>query len=66
MVDEMINHIISASNKLAQKENDTRTTGWEGVSLFKKFKFVHTTKWYIHKLESVLENEAHKFLWDLR
>ena len=23
----------------------------------------HTTKWYMHKLESVLKNETHKILW---
>ena len=27
-------------------------------------KFDHTTKWLIHKPESVLENEVHKILWD--
>ena len=34
---------------------------WE---LCKKFKFDHTIKWYIHKLESVQENETHKIFWD--
>ena len=34
---------------------------WE---LCKKLKFDHTTKWYMHKLETVLENETHKILWD--
>ena len=34
---------------------------WE---LCKKLKFDHTTKWYIHKLESVLENEKHKIWGD--
>ena len=34
---------------------------WE---LCKKFKFNHTTKWYTHKPESILENETHKLLWD--
>ena len=32
--------------------------------LSKKLKFEHTTKWYIHKPESVLENKMHKMLWD--
>ena len=32
--------------------------------LWKKSKFDHTTKWYKHKLEFVLENEMHKVLWD--
>ena len=33
--------------------------------LCKKLKFDHTNKWYMHNLESVLENETHKLLWDL-
>ena len=32
--------------------------------LCKKLKFDHTTKWYMHKLESLLENKTHKILWD--
>ena len=34
---------------------------WE---LCKKLNFDHSTKWYMHKPESVLENETHKILWD--
>ena len=34
---------------------------WE---LCKKFKFDHANKWYMHYLESILENEMHKVLWD--
>ena len=34
---------------------------WE---LCKKFKFDHTTRWYKHKLEPILENDTHKILWD--
>ena len=30
----------------------------------KKSKFDHTTKWYMHKPESVIENVMHKILWD--
>ena len=33
---------------------------WE---LSKKLKFDHTTKWYMYKLESVLEKQTHKILW---
>ena len=32
---------------------------WE---LYKKFKFDHTNKGYMHNPESVLENETHKLL----
>ena len=34
---------------------------WE---LCKKLKFDHTTKKYMHKPESVFENEKHQILWD--
>ena len=34
---------------------------WE---FYKKFKFGLTTKWYMLKPKSVLENETHKILWD--
>ena len=37
--------------------------GWE---LGKRLKFDHTKKWYMHKLESFLENETHKILGILR
>ena len=34
---------------------------WE---FYRKFKFDHTNKWYMHNLESMLENETHVVLWD--
>ena len=34
---------------------------WE---LYKKLRFDHTTKWYLHKPELVRENETHKFWGD--
>ena len=34
------------------------------LELWKKFKFDHTTKWYVHNLEPVLENETHTILLD--
>ena len=39
-----------------------KVTQWK---LCKKLTFHHTNKWYMHKPESVLENETHKILWDL-
>ena len=66
--DEMINHIISKCSKLAQKEYKTRYDWVSKVihrKLCKKFKFEHTTKWYMHNSASVLENETHKLQWDL-
>ena len=32
--------------------------------LSKRLNFDYTTKWYVHKTESVLENKTHKILWD--
>ena len=44
------------------------TRDWVGkeiyMELFKKLKFDHASKWYMHNPESVLENEPHKLLWD--
>ena len=64
---ETVNHIKSASWKLAQREYKTRHD-WVGKvihwELCKKFKFNHTNKWYIHNSESVLKKDTHKILWD--
>ena len=52
---------------LAQKKYMTehdrvgKVIQWE---LYKKFKFHHINKWYMHKLESIIENATHKILWD--
>ena len=32
--------------------------------MFKKFKFNHTNKWYMHNPAPVLENDTHKLLWN--
>ena len=65
--DETINHIISECSKLAQKEYKARHN-WVGKvihrEICKKFKFDHTSKWYMHKPAHVLENNTHKLLWD--
>ena len=34
------------------------------LELCKTLKFDYTTKWYMHKPESVIENETRKILWD--
>ena len=65
--DETINHIISEYSKLAQMEYKTRYHWVRKVihwKLCKKLKFDHIIKLYMHKLESVLENETHKIHWD--
>ena len=65
--DETVNHIISESSKLAQKEYKTRHD-WVGMvinwEMYKKFKCDHTNKWYMHNSATVLENDTHKLLWD--
>ena len=65
--DEMINHIISECNKLAQKKYKA-IHDWFGKVIYwemcRKFQSDHTTKWYMHKPAPVLENDSHKLLWD--
>ena len=65
--DETIDHILSEYGKLAQGEHKNRHNSVGKVihrELGKKLKFDHTTKWYMHKPESVRENETYKILWD--
>ena len=65
--DDLINHLISKSSKLAQKEYKTRHD-WVGKvihsELCQKCKFDYTTKWYVQNPPSVLENKTNKLLWD--
>ena len=65
--DETINHIISECSKLALKEYKTRHD-WVGKvihwEMYKKIKFDHTNKWYMHNPAPVLENNTHKRPWD--
>ena len=61
------NHIISECSKLAQTRYKARND-WVGKvihwEMYKKFKFDHTNKWYMHTLAPVLENDTYKFPWD--
>ena len=61
----MINHIIDKFIKLVSKEYTT-WHNWVGKvisrDLHKKLKFEHTTKWYMDKPKSILENETHKIV----
>ena len=63
----MVNRIIRECNKLAPKEWKTRYE-WVGKiipwELYKKLKFDHTDKWYMHNPESFQENGTHKILRD--
>ena len=66
---DMVHLIINRCNKLTQKENKTRhnwvrkVIHWE---LCKRLKYDHTIKQYMHKPESILENETNKILWDFK
>ena len=63
----MINPIISKCSKQSQKEYKTRHDWVRKVidkELCKKLKFNYTTKWHMHKLESILKNETNKILWN--
>ena len=65
--DETINHIISECSELAQREYKARHD-WVGMNIHWeiswKFKFDNTNKWYMHSPAPVLNNDAHKLLWD--
>ena len=56
--DETVNHSVSKRHDWVGK-----VIQWE---LCKKLRFDHTTKWYVHKPESVLENATIKFFGTLR
>ena len=59
----------SECSKLTQKEFNIlpdclgNVIPWE---LLNKLKFDHIVKWYIHKPESILENETHNVLLELQ
>ena len=59
--------MISECSKLAQKEYKGRHN-WVGKvihwEMYKKFKFDHTNKWYMHNRAPVLENDTPKLQWD--
>ena len=65
--DELVNHIVSKCNKVAQKKLKTwyDCVGKEiHLELCKRMKFYHAAKWYMYKALSILENKIHKILWN--
>ena len=67
--DETRNYIISECSKLAQKEWKTRLTIMGKVihwKLWKRLRFNHTSRKYLHKLESEQENDTHTFLREFK
>ena len=66
-VDESIDHIVSGCSKLAQREYKRRHDKLGKIVHWRlawKCSFEAGNKWYEHELESVLENEDYKILWD--
>ena len=67
--DETVNHVLRECSKLAQREYKARhdcvgkVIQWE---LCNKLNVDHATKWYMHKPESVLENERITFSGTLK
>ena len=65
---EIISHIVSECEKLAQKEykrrhdNVARIVHWK---LCEKYNLKRSEKWYEHAPEDVVENEEVKILWDV-
>ena len=64
---ETINHMIGECSKLAEKECKTRRNPVGKVihgELCKKLKFDRTTKSFMHKPESVPENDRNQIIGD--
>ena len=63
----IIELIIIECSKQAQKKYESRHD-WVGKvihwELCKKLNFDHTTKWYMHKQESVKEKETQRIFWN--
>ena len=62
----MINHIIGEHSKLAQKEYKMIHDWVEKVipvELYNKSKFDPMNVWYMHNLESILENEKDNHIY---
>ena len=62
-----VDHVVSGSSKLAQKEYKKRHDNLGKIvhwKLARKCNFEAGDKWYEHEPESVLENEDYKILWD--
>ena len=58
---------ISECSILAKEKNETRHNCVGNVihkELFKRLKFNHPSKRYMHKTESLRANKTHKILWD--
>ena len=65
--DESIDHVVNGCSKLAQKEYKRSHDNLGTIVHWKfarKCNFEIGDKWYEHELESVLENEDYKILWN--
>ena len=65
--EESVNHVLSESSKLAQKEYK-RPHDWFGTKIHwetcRKYGIEVKEKWYEHKPEVVMENDKCNILWD--
>ena len=57
--------MISECSNWHKSNTRLGTTSLESdpLGIMKKSKIDHTTKLYMHKTESILDNESHKILW---
>lgn len=65
--DETVEHLVSACSKLAQTEYKARHDKVASIvhwHLCKKFGIQTEKAWYMHKAETVCENDQCKILWD--
>ena len=64
--DEKINGVVNEGWKLAPKKECKIRHDWVGegihMKLYKNLNFDYSAKWYVHKVESSLENETYKII----
>ena len=65
--EESVNHVSSKYSRLAQEESK-RQHDWFGTKIHweisRKYGIEVKKKWYMHKLEVLMENDKCKILWD--
>ena len=57
---------MNTVKKKREKESVRLDEESNPLEFVQKIKFAHTTKWWMTKPESVLDNETHKFIWNLK
>ena len=67
--DETMFHILSECTKIAETEYRKRHDGVARLvhwNLCKQYGLNRSGKWYDHKIDTVIENEKAKIVWDMR